>query len=48
MNLTEQQINYFQTFGFLRFDQLFIDEVDSITQHFEYIWEQTGGGHGGQ
>ncbi len=48
MDLTEQQINYFQTFGFLRFDQLFIDDVDSITQSFEHIWEQSGGGHGGQ
>mgnify|MGYP001211126832 CR=1 FL=1 len=48
MDLTEQQINYFQTFGFLRFDKLFIDDVDTITQNFEYIWEQSGGGHGGQ
>lgn len=48
LKLTDQQINYFQAFGFLRFDGLFRDDVNRITENFEEIWEEAGGGHDGQ
>ncbi len=35
MKLTEQQIRYFETFGFLVFRGLFADKVDRITNEFE-------------
>ena len=47
MKLTEQQIAYFDTFGFLSFPGLFADEADTIIDEFEELWAQHGGGHGG-
>jgi hypothetical protein len=47
-NLSAQQRSYFQTFGFLAFPGLFADKIDEITQTFEDIWQQHGGGHGGK
>ena len=43
--LTQQQINFFNTFGYLYFPGLLADCVDRITAEFERIWERHGGGH---
>jgi ectoine hydroxylase-related dioxygenase (phytanoyl-CoA dioxygenase family) len=45
MRLTEQQTRYFDTFGFLGFPGLFEDEADAITENFERVWTEHGGGH---
>ncbi|MBI4531566.1 MAG: phytanoyl-CoA dioxygenase family protein [Candidatus Latescibacteria bacterium] len=45
MQLTQHQINSFQTFGFLVFRRLFgPDEVAWITEGFEYVIQTYGGG----
>ena len=48
MRLTEQQVNYFDTFGFLAFPGLFADEAGRISDAFESIWAMHGGGHDGR
>ena len=44
MRLTKQQLNYFDTFGFMRFPGLFADEIGEITDAFETLWAEHGGG----
>lgn len=46
--LTEQQVHFFETFGFLAFPGLMADRVDSIIQSFEAVWAERGGGHDGK
>ena len=47
MRLTEQQLRYFETFGFLQFPGLMADKIDRIIENFERVWvEHGGGGHG--
>jgi hypothetical protein len=48
MRLSEQRIAFFRTFGFLSFPALFAAEIGSITDAFEAIWSEHGGGHGGR
>ena len=48
MGLTEQQLRFFDTFGFLRFPGLFADDIRRITESFERVWADRGGGHQGQ
>ena len=48
MQLTQQQMRYFETFGFLTFPGLFADEADTIAAAFEQVWADHGGGHGGR
>ena len=48
MRLTNQQINYFQTFGYLVFKGLLANEISEITQRFEKVWSDLGGGHYGR
>ena len=48
MELTQQQLQFFATFGYLAFPGLFANEVDNITASFEKIWLDNGGGHAGQ
>ena len=48
MRLTEQQLRYFDTFGFLKFPGLFADEADAISEAFERVWADHGGGHRGE
>jgi ectoine hydroxylase-related dioxygenase (phytanoyl-CoA dioxygenase family) len=48
MKLTEQQLSFFHTFGYLAFPGLFADDVDAITREFEAVWERHGGGHNGR
>ena len=47
MALTEQQITFFDTFGYLAFPGLFADEADTIIDRFEALWRDHGGGHDG-
>jgi hypothetical protein len=46
--LTEQQMNFFDTFGFVHLPGLMADCIDEITTAFEQVWEERGGGHNGQ
>ncbi len=45
MYLTEQQKRFFETFGYLSFPGLFASEAEAITQAFEEVWAEYGGGH---
>ncbi len=47
MHLSDQQLAYFKTFGFLAFPGLFAPDIAAITQAFEDVWQRHGGGHGG-
>ena len=44
MPLTEQQVRFFDLFGYLSFPGLFAAEAAAITQAFEAIWAARGGG----
>jgi hypothetical protein len=46
--LSEQQINFFQTFGYLSFPGLMTDRIQEIERAFEAVWEGRGGGHNGR
>ena len=46
--LTEQQINFFNTFGYLGFPGLLADRIDEIIHEFEMVWVDRGGGHNGK
>jgi len=48
MRLTQKQMNFFDTFGFLAFPGAFADDVGKITDAFEGLWAKHGGGHFGQ
>ena len=44
MELTEQQLRFFDAFGFLKFPGLFAEEMGEITNAFEQVWAEHGGG----
>jgi hypothetical protein len=46
MKLSDRQLNYFRTFGFLTFPGHFADEIDDVTDAFEKVWADHSGGHG--
>ncbi|MCZ6678025.1 MAG: phytanoyl-CoA dioxygenase family protein [Candidatus Poribacteria bacterium] len=46
--LTDEQMAFFDTFGFLSFPGLLADCIDQIIDEFEAIWAVHGGGHHGQ
>ena len=46
--LTEQQLGFFNTFGYLLFPGLLADCVDHIIEEFERVWVEHGGGHHGK
>jgi hypothetical protein len=48
MKLTDQQITFFKTFGFLRFPGLLDDRINEIIREFEAIFAARGGGHHGK
>ena len=48
MKLTEQQLAYFDTFGFLKFPGLLAEEVERISEAFGETWRSVGGGHDGR
>lgn len=45
MQLTQEQKNFFNTFGFLYFPGLLNDRIDAIINAFEETWIKVGGGH---
>lgn len=47
-SLTDEQINFFNTFGYLGFPGLLADRADAIIAAFEAVWTGRGGGHHGQ
>ncbi|HEY3080629.1 MAG TPA: phytanoyl-CoA dioxygenase family protein [Chloroflexota bacterium] len=48
MRLTEQQVAFFHTFGFLKFPGLLTDQIGQIEAAFEGVWTDHGGGHDGK
>ena len=46
--LTEQQMCFFRTFGYLSFPGLMTDRIEEIECEFEAIWTAHGGGHNGK
>lgn len=48
MQLTTQQLAQFDTFGYLAFPGLLTDIIDEISDAFEAIWSEHGGGHNGR
>ena len=48
MQLTDQQHNFFNTFGYLGFPGLMADRAAEIDAAFEAIWGERGGGHNGK
>jgi Phytanoyl-CoA dioxygenase (PhyH) len=48
MKLSDQQLAFFETFGYLAFRGLLADEIETITEVFEEIWQEHGGGHAGR
>ncbi len=46
--LTEQQLAFFDTFGFLAFPGLLADSIDKVIAEFEAVWETHGYGHNGK
>jgi hypothetical protein len=46
--LTEQQIAFFDAFGYLAFPGLLADCIDRVVEEFEAVWAARGGGHDGR
>jgi hypothetical protein len=46
--LSDQQIGFFDTFGYLSFPVLMADRVGEIIDEFEAVWKSRGGGHQGK
>lgn len=46
--LTEQQLSFFRTFGYLSFPGLMTDRIEEIQSEFEAVWAMHGGGHNGK
>ncbi len=46
--LNEQQLSFFDTFGYLGFPGLLNDRIDEIINDFEEVWASRGGGHHGR
>jgi len=45
--LTDQHIAFFNTFGYLGFPGLLADSINEISDEFERVWQDRGGGHNG-
>ena len=48
IRLNQQQLNFFDTFGYLALPGLMADCIDEIIDDFEQVWAERGGGHDGQ
>ncbi len=48
MQLSEQQVRFFETFGYLSFPGAFAAEAEAISEEFERVWAERGGGHWGR
>jgi hypothetical protein len=46
--LTQEQLAFFDAFGFLKFPGLLDDRIGRIIEEFEILWAAQGGGHYGQ
>lgn len=46
--LTDAQVTFFETFGYLGFPGLMADRIDEISSEFEAVWADRGGGHNGK
>ena len=46
--LTEQQLAFYDTFGYLGFPGLLNDRIDEIISDYEEVWARHGGGHHGR
>jgi hypothetical protein len=46
--LSDEQVNFFQTFGYLSFPGLMADRIQEIDRAFEAVWDGRGGGHNGR
>ncbi|MCA1596315.1 MAG: hypothetical protein LC772_07810 [Chloroflexi bacterium] len=46
--LTDQQVSFFETFGYLGLPGLLDDCIQEIVDEFEAVWERRGGGHSGR
>src|SRR5207248_45926 len=46
--LTDQQVSFFETFGFLSYPGLMADRAGEIIREFEAVWAVHGGGHNGR
>ena len=45
--MTTQQIQFFDTFGYLSFPELIADCIDEVILAFEDVWKLYGNGHNG-
>ena len=45
MGLSDEQLRYYGTFGFLSFPGLFAAEIEAITDAFEAVWAASGRTH---
>ncbi len=45
--ITEQQVRFFETFGYLAFPGLIKDCIDEVIDAFEEVWEEQGHSHSG-
>ena len=43
--MTEQQINFFPTFGCLSFPGMMADRIEDIESSFEPVWQEHGSGY---
>ena len=46
--LTQEEITFFKTFGYLLFPRLMADRIEAIQEAFERVWAEHGGGHHGK
>lgn len=46
--LSDQQLTFFNTFGYLGLPGLMADRIDQIIRDFEALWVSHGGGHAGK
>jgi hypothetical protein len=46
--LTDQQVQFFETFGYLSLPGMMSDRNEEITREFEALWASQGGGHNGK
>jgi ectoine hydroxylase-related dioxygenase (phytanoyl-CoA dioxygenase family) len=48
MKLSDQQVQFFSTFGFIKIPGSFADDIDRITEAYEQVWKDHGGGFDGR
>lgn len=48
VRLSDQQLRFFETFGYLRLPGLMTEVMPTLTMAFEHLWASRGGGHEGR